>query len=756
MKFTNGVWQLRDGVKLHNPQKITDYRIQENLLTAFVPCGWIGGAGDTLNCPIVTVEVSSPMENVIYIKAYRHKGGLHKMPRFPLTSGNPPVVIEDREEGIFFTSGETTAVLAKEGAFTIHYTYQGKSLTSSGPYGLAHVDVDGTCYMKEELSLDIGELVYGLGERFTPFVKNGQSVDIWNVDGGTGTERAYKNIPFYLTSKGYGVFVNHPEQVSYEIASEKVSRVQFSVQGEVLEYALIGAAEPKKALETYTSLTGKPALPPAWSFGLWLTTSFVTDYNEETVMQFIHGMEERNIPLEVFHFDCCWMNNFEWCNFQWNEKAFPQPERMLASIHQKGIKICVWINPYIGQKSPLFDEGMASGYFLRREDGSVWQWDMWQAGMALVDFTNSEAVRWYQQKLETLLDMGVDCFKTDFGERIPTDVVYSDGSDPIKMHNYYTQLYNKAVFDLLERKRGKGEAVLFARSATAGGQQYPVHWGGDCTSDFASMAESLRGGLSFALSGFGYWSHDIGGFEDGCQPVLYQRWTQFGLLSSHSRYHGSGAYKVPWLYGEQSVEVARFYTQWKLNLMPYLFRCAVETAQSGVPMMRAMVLEYPEDETCRYLDRQYFLGDRLLVAPVFSEDGWVSYYLPRGRWYHLLTGEEHQGEKWYREQYDYLHFPLFVKENTVLVTSEGHRFAEYDYTDQVVLRLFGFVSDCEYTVPVYDTKGQFAAAVTAVCREGRLQVDASQLNRVVRVEWNGQDVPLNSILCTGTGRGEAQ
>lgn len=224
------------------------------------------------------------------------------------------------------------------------------------------------------------------------------------------------------------------------------------------------------------------------------------------------------------------MEAYEWCNFTWDPKTFPDPKGMLKRYHDWGLKICVWINPYIGQKSPLFQEGLKGGYLLKKANGDVWQTDMWQAGMALVDFTNPEAVSWYQKKLKTLLDMGVDCFKTDFGERILVkDIAYFDGSDPVKMHNYYTYLYNQAVFSLLERERGTGEAVLFARSATAGGQKFPAHWGGDCSASYPSMAETLRGGLSLACTGFGFWSHDIGGFEHTAPADIYKRWCQFGL-----------------------------------------------------------------------------------------------------------------------------------------------------------------------------------------------------------------------------------
>lgn len=383
-------------------------------------------------------------------------------------------------------------------------------------------------------------------------------------------------------------------------------------------------------MENYTTLTGKPALPPAWSFGLWLTTSFTTDYDEETVTRFVDGMAERDIPLSVFHFDCFWMEALKWCNFEWDKNVFPDPQGMLARLKEKGLKLSVWINPYIAQQSHLFDEAVEKGYLLKKANGDVWQWDRWQPGMGIVDFTNPDACSWYNSHLEKLMEMGIDSFKTDFGERIPTDVVYHDGSDPVKMHNYYSYLYNQVVFNLLEEKRGKNEAVLFARSSTAGGQQFPVHWGGDCDATYESMAESLRGGLSLGLSGFGYWSHDIGGFESTAPADLYKRWAAFGLLSSHSRLHGSKSYRVPWVYDEESVDVVRFFTKLKCSLMPYLYQQANHSSSIGIPMMRAMLLDFPNDPTSAYLDKQYMLGDSILVAPIFSEEGVVTYYLPEG------------------------------------------------------------------------------------------------------------------------------
>ena len=341
--------------------------------------------------------------------------------------------------------------------------------------------------------------------------------------------------------------------------------------GQSLEYLVIYGPTPREILRKYTGLTGRPALPPPWSFGLWLSTSFTTSYDEQTVTGFVDGMATRDLPLSVFHFDCFWMREFQWCDFTWDNRTFPDPSGMLSRLKDKGLRICVWINPYIAQRSPLFAEAAEHNYLVRKPDGDVWQTDKWQAGMGIVDFTNPDARQWYTGKLRALLDMGVDCFKTDFGERIPTDVVWFDGADPERMHNFYSYLYNQTVFELLRTHRGEQEAVVFARSATAGGQRFPVHWGGDCESTFVSMAESLRGGLSLAMSGFGFWSHDIGGFEGRPDPAVFKRWIPFGLLCTHSRLHGSDSYRVPWLFDEESVEVLRRFTRLKAQLMPYIY-----------------------------------------------------------------------------------------------------------------------------------------------------------------------------------------
>jgi alpha-D-xyloside xylohydrolase len=302
--------------------------------------------------------------------------------------------------------------------------------------------------------------------------------------------------------------------------------------------------------------------------------------------------------------------------------------------------------------------------------------------------------------------MGVDCFKTDFGERVPTDVVYFDGSDPEGMHNYYTYLYNQTVFELLEARRGKGQAVVFARSATAGTQQFPVHWGGDCTSTFESMAESLRGGLSLGLSGFGFWSHDIGGFEGTPSAAVFKRWIAFGLLSSHSRLHANESYRVPWLFDDEAVDVMRSFTKLKIRLMPYLYQAAIESHERGIPMMRAMCLEFPEDPGCAHLDRQYMLGERLLVAPVFTEEGNVSYYVPAGTWTNFLSGESVEGPGWREERHPYSSLPLLVRPNSVIPVGACEARADYDFPADVTLRAYRIENGALLKVAVPALDGQ--------------------------------------------------
>ncbi|WP_061963080.1 alpha-xylosidase [Demequina aurantiaca] len=728
MKFTDGYWHLRPGVTATYAQEAFDITEVEDSLVVHAPGRQILQRGNVLNQPMLTVTLSSPLEGVVRVRIEHHKGA-HRSPGFAIneTEGAASVTVNDA--GGNLVTGSLTAHITKGAPWDLSFSHDGRRLTGSGHKSVGHIALTADApvtaepagvagytdnglapsrsYIHEQLDLDVGELVYGLGERFGAFVKNGQTVDIWNADGGTSSEQSYKNVPFYLSSRGYGVFVNQPEHVSFEVGTEMVERVQFSTAGEALEYFIIDGPTPRDVIDRYTKLTGRPPMLPAWSYGLWLSTSFTTDYDEETVNSFVDGMRERDIPLSAFHYDCFWMREFNWTDLVWDERTFPDPEGMLQRMHdEKDLHVCVWINPYIAQRSVLFDEAMEAGYLVERADGTVWQWDWWQAGMALVDFTNPDATAWFQDKLRGLLRQGVDALKTDFGERIPTDVVWHDGSSPAAMHNLYTQLYNQAVWDVLVEERGEGEAVLFSRSATAGGQTMPVHWGGDNSSSYVSMAETLRGGLSLASSGFGYWSHDIGGFEGLPDAGVFKRWVAFGLLSSHSRLHGSTSYRVPWAFDDEAVDVTRQFAQLKNSLMPYLYTAGAHAAASGVSVARPMFMEFPDDPAVGYLDRQYMLGDDILVAPVMTADGTVDFYLPTGVWTHLLTGELVGGGRWVRETHGYDSLPVYVRQGAIIARGGRVDRPDYDFLDGLTLDVYSGGETVDKDLEVVTAEGR--------------------------------------------------
>lgn len=598
MKFTNGYWMIRDGVDALYAREAYELAADATTesLNVLAPTSVVRGRYDTLNLPTFNVDITTPAEGVIRVCA-EHWQGATEYPGFPLNADEPGnrdyVTVQangngDGEVGVngadvTLTTGGLTVKVVKGAPWNLTFIGEdGKVLTESAGKSLGRfklgaesnvtaqpvsefgVTMDGSArdesdvFIAIQLHLSVGEDVYGLGERFGAYVKNGQSVDIWNEDGGTASEQGYKDIPFYMTSNGYGVLVNNRGHVSFEIGSENT---------------------------------------------------------EATINSFIDGMAERDIPLAAFHYDCYWVREFHWCDFEWDKRFFGDIESTLKRLHED------------------------KGYLVRKPNGEVWQTDFWQAGMGLVDFTNPAAREWFKDKVKALLNQGVDAIKTDFGERIPRDVVWYDGSPKLSMHNWYTQLYNQAVFEAIEETYGKGNACLYARSATVGGQQQPVHWGGDCESTFNGMAQSLRAGLSLTSSGFGFWSHDIGGFEGAFpDPAVYKRWVAFGMLGSHSRLHGSTVYRVPWLFdeedekngvalvpGQTAVDVVREFTKLKLELMPYVYQLGLQPHVNGTPVMRSMFVEFPDDPACRTLDRQYMFGPSMLVAPVFTYSGEVSY-----------------------------------------------------------------------------------------------------------------------------------
>ncbi|WP_167957255.1 alpha-xylosidase [Anaerosporobacter faecicola] len=773
MKFANGFWVTKKGYEVSYATQPYEITTTENSITVLATPAVIENRGMTLQGPNLEITYSSTCENSIKVHMVHFRGGLDTTPHFELNEDSSfKPVINDTDEYIEMISGNTKVVIGKGEQWNIRFYYKDRQLTSASWRTSSYIaenqfsadakkelnkDNDffdypengNTAYVREQLKTDIGECIYGFGEKFTPFVKNGQTVETWNSDGGTCTDQSYKNIPFYISSKSYGVLVNSSDKVSFEVMSDTVSRVTFSVPGEELEYFVIGGENLEDVLTNYTNLTGKPALPPAYSFGLWLSTSFTTNYDEKTINSFIDGMAERDIPLQVFHFDCFWMKEFEWCNFEWDTRQFPNPPAMLKRLHDKGLEVCVWINSYVGQRSKLFDIGKENGYFIKNPDGSVFQTDFWQPGMAIVDFTNPAACAWYKSLLKELFEMGVNNIKTDFGERIPTKCKYFNGKDPVKMHNYYTYLYNKCVFEALEEYFGKDKACLFARSATVGGQKFPVHWGGDCYAEYSAMAETVRGGLSLCSSGFGFFSHDIGGFEATAPADVYKRWCAFGLMSTHSRLHGSSSYRVPWNFDEESCDVLRFYTKLKGRLMPYLWAQAIKTHEVGVPMMRSMIIAFSNDTACKYLDTQYMLGDNLLIAPVMNEAGIAEFYVPEGTWYDIVTNDVYEGGRYYTRTCNYFQMPILARPNSIITFGEfATNNVVYDYLNNAEATIYNLEDGKTATATIYDSEAKKLTDITATRKGNVIEVSYAATDKTFTIAVAGTDKKVKAAAGT--------
>lgn len=518
------------------------------------------------------------------------------------------------------------------------------------------------------LRLRHDERVWGGGEKFTAFDRRGQRLTMWNIDTlGTRSELAYKNIPFFISSRGYGLYIDNTDRVELDIGNQSIRALSATAPGGVLDFYLIAGETPRQILEHYTSLTGRPALPPRWSFGLWISTCF-DRLDRQRAEALTAQIRESAIPCDVFHFDCFWLRDHHWCDLTWDESRFPNPAEMLAGMKAKGFRICVWTNPFVSIHSEMFKEGDAKGYFLRRPNGETYVANLWldlQPAMGVVDFTNPEAVAWYKEKHRKLMEMGVDTFKTDFGEDLPVDAVYANGRPATAMHNLYPLLYQGAVFEAV--KETASEGIIWARAACAGSQRYPTHWSGDPGCTFDDMAAVLRAGLSNSLSGLAFWSHDVGGFKGVPTRELYIRWAQFGFLSPHVRCH-SQTPRFPWEFDEEATAIFRSFAELRYRMLPYIYSYAHEAAATGVSPARPMMLEFPADPACYVLDAQYMFGREILVAPVLSEGGQVTFYLPEGQWCHLLDGEIVEGGRWLARAYELDSLPVFIRENSLVPT----------------------------------------------------------------------------------------
>ncbi len=537
------------------------------------------------------------------------------------------------------------------------------------PFGRSLVNGAVVAY-HETFTARPDEHFFGFGEKFTGFDKRGQRIVSWNYDAfGTESERAYKNVPFYISSRGYGVLVASGMATEFDLCHDTHSCVQIVVPDDLLDYYLIAGPTPAQVLDRYNLLTSRPTLPPAWAFGTWISGGFFAD-SQERVLERARTIRAKGIPCDVLHLDCYWQTPGHWSDLRWDPKAFPDPTAMLAELKELGFQTCLWINPYISHRSPVFQEAAERGFLLRHADGRVYIADTWHGSHApggIVDFTSPEATAWFQDQLRRLLEQGVAVFKSDFAEGVPVDAHASNGMTGEELHNVYALLYNDAVAEVT--RQVTGYSLVWARSSFTGGQRHAAQWGGDATASYPAMASTLRGGLSYALSGVPFWSHDIGGFTGTPSDDLYVRWAQFGALSPLVRFHGTTS-RLPWEFGPEAERAAVEALRLRYRLIPYLYSTAVDSSRTGAPMMRPVVFDSFTDPVAWSVDLQYRLGPDLLVAPVFGPETSRSVYLPQGRWVDYWSGEVYTGERYVTVSAPLEQVPLFVRDGALLPTTD--------------------------------------------------------------------------------------
>ena len=504
-------------------------------------------------------------------------------------------------------------------------------------------------------SLAPGEKLFGCGESFTRLDKRGQKVVLWANDAnGVETGRMYKPIPFFMSNRGYGMFVHTSAPATFDFGASYGNTNALLLGDDALDlFVFLG--EPKDILGEYTALTGKASMPPLWSFGLWM--SRITYFSEDETRAVAAKLRQNRIPSDVIHLDTGWFENDWRCDYKFSTTRFKDPAKMIADLKRDGFHISLWQLPYFVPKNSLFPEILAKGLAVRDGKGNLPFED------AVLDFTNPATVQWYQAKIAGLLKMGVGAIKVDFGEAAPLTGIYSNGRSGFYEHNLYPLRYNKAVADIT--RQVTGENIMWARSAWAGSQRYPLHWGGDSGAQDSSMAATLRGGLSFGLSGFTFWSHDIGGFAAKTPEELYRRWMPFGMLTSHSRCHGTPP-KEPWEYSAAFMDDFRRADEMKYRLMPYVYAQSKDASERGLPMVRALFIEYPADPGSWQVEDEYLFGSDILVAPLMeTATTGRDVYLPPGQWIDYQTGKAYAGG-WHNVQAGEIPVVMLVREGAVI------------------------------------------------------------------------------------------
>ena len=696
-----GDFKTIDGVVHNRFGHITDWEaVERGLRLTCATSGCVNGLSHTHETPIFLMEpaeVTVPQMQVLIevwedaIFRVRYFTDEFKDPYQNLPAETRMLIGIPKESKYELTETDTELLLTtascqlriQKSDFRMQiFTRAGKPLFSQQKVDLFTSDVlpaslatmGGESTLFEAFTLDADEQIFGLGERFDGVARKGRSVDFWNKDAiGTTSPRTYINVPFYLSTKGYGLFLNTSAKTEWEVGTMDSAVLGFSVLDDQMDYFLLCDETPAHILAAYSRLTGFAALPPLWSFGLWMSRNSYTTW--EIAEEVGDQMRAHDIPCDVLNLDTAWFaENFN-CDLRFSKERFPEPEKHIKALLDKGFHISLWQYNYVPphDNNINYREACERGYTAQDGQGGVYQnpadWTGSWVDDAVIDFSNPEARDWYGEQIENLIRMGAGAIKTDFGEGIPEQAHYHSIAGKY-MHNLYPLLYNYTVYKATER--ASGEHIVWARSGTAGSQRFPLHWGGDSQCTFAALAGTLRAAISSGLSGLPFFSHDIGGFLGLPTPELYIRWAQVGLFSSHARCHGAGdqTYREPWKFGEEAEEIFRTYTKLRYSLMPYIYEQAERCTHTGLPMVRSLYLAYPSDRNVRAIEDQYLFGDDLLIAPVLkplAETTVRTIYLPAGQWADFWTGEQIDSRgQWIDRAIDLAIMPIYVRQGAVL------------------------------------------------------------------------------------------
>ena len=536
------------------------------------------------------------------------------------------------------------------------------------------------------------EALFGLGEHFGAMNRRGQAFAAWTSDAyGIRSDRAYKNLPLLISSQGYAVFFDMTSPFYYDLGQASTAAWQATARANHLRFYLMMGDGIPSLLHGYQALTGLPAIPPAWSFGLWMSRWGYRDRKE--VMAVARRLRAEAIPCDVIHIDPYWPRYHEGhhCDLTWDEKAFPRPAEMIGQLKSMGFRVSLWESPYVPTTSEMFRDGRRKGFLFKDRAGKPALVRRWRKPSGVVDFTNPAAVAWFKDRNRQVLETGAAVMKTDFAEDMPDDAVPYDRTPAEQLHNLYPLLYQRAVFEVTQQVHGYG--LVWGRSGYAGSQRYPVQWGGDAACTFEDMAASLRGALNWVMSGMCFSSFDMGGFfgltrvTDPPDPELYVRWCQMGLLFSHSRVHGHTSPREPWAYGARALEIFKRYANLRYRLLPYLYSAALDAA-SGIPLARPLVFDHPRDRTTYNIDDQYLLGPDLLAAPMFKPEGTRDIYLPAGDWYDYWTDQRFTGPGWIAYEASLDIMPLFVRAGAILPLGPELRYSDERAWDPLSLEVY--------------------------------------------------------------------